>query len=83
MWPFDQEKGPEWKTISRDPFARQEIVRRVIHPPEYDKGCDWCGGFAKRSGLFEYGIERDDKPGRVAPISGKFCSISCLRSYHS
>ena len=78
--------------ISRDPFARHDIVRRVV---QTHASCTWCGG--KRTvgsntparrvtlGLYEYGTERDDRPGErnVNWHTGLFCCKSCHDSYHS
>lgn len=72
-------------TISRDPFARTELVREVTE----NKGeCDWCGS-RRRSpkgnilGLFRYGTEADGLYTRVNWASGHFCSIGCCRAYNS
>ena len=64
------------RTISRDPFARENLVRRTIH-----KACEclWCGVRSNR--MFNYGIERDDKNGRVEWHGRVFCSIGCFRDY--
>lgn len=65
--------------ISRDPFARETLVRRVV------KGyscCQWCGNERVQGGLFEYGTERYDRPG-VNWHKGYFCSKGCHDSYHS
>jgi len=73
--------------ISRDPFARTEIHRRReydsrgVHTPA---DCSWCGRVKEtRSGhkyLFRYSIESDG--GRKSDITGRFCSVSCMRAYH-
>lgn len=64
--------------ISHDPYARHSIMRRTV----YNAGaCHWCGRGRPGNKLFEYGIERDDRPGRIAWARGRFCSISCWRAY--
>ena len=69
--------------ISRDPFSRTEIHRRleVCHD-----GCKWCGGYRTHKGantwnLFRYYTETDG--GRWHDHPGLFCSKSCHDSYHS
>lgn len=72
--------------ISRDPFAREDRVRRVVYGPM--DGCTWCGGFRpwRRNGknpgfkLFEYGTWSDG--GRVSWNGRGFCCISCFRIYN-
>lgn len=68
--------------ISRDPFARTEVHRRleVGH-----NGCDWCGAQRTHKGattwnLFRYYTETDG--GRRHDHKGLFCSKSCHDSYH-
>lgn len=69
--------------ISRDPFARTELHRRRVY--RWYSSCRWCGNCKetpKGTGfLFEYSQESDD--GRKSNIPGLFCSIDCMRSYHS
>lgn len=65
--------------ISRDPFARQELVRRTIYSPKVNPPvCDWCGSRAR----FQYGTWRD---GSARPDYDLrvFCSVGCYRSFHS
>lgn len=69
--------------ISRDPFAREEIHREVVH--SLCTTCRFCGGTRhvrrdKCSSLFRYWVETDG--GTKHEISGVFCSIGCMRSYH-
>lgn len=72
-------------TISHDPFARTELVRRVTS----DKGlCGWCGrnrrsAWRRIAGLFEYGIHADDNLGYGAYDGKHFCCKSCRDSYYS
>jgi hypothetical protein len=71
-----------WASVARDPFARVELVRRALTAEDTGgQQCCWCGGKRPRGGLFEYGVERDARPGRVAEIPGLFCSVGCMRSY--
>lgn len=72
-------------SVSHDPFARESLVRRIVHGGT----CDNCGGNRVKHGeitsaLFQYGTERDDRPGEknVNWHKGKFCSKSCHDSYH-
>lgn len=71
------------RQISRDPFARETLMsERVYHTP----GCDWCSQSHStrdhmRSFNFRYFVETDG--GRRHDIHGQFCSVSCMRSYHS
>jgi len=69
--------------ISRDPFAREEIHRERIY---IGHGmCRWCGrvnnGTNGRRWLFQYRVESDG--GRSNNIEGLFCSIGCMRDFHS
>ena len=70
--------------ISRDPFARTELVRHKV-TTALNCTCLWCGQKRKKDVLFEYGTERDDRPGEhnVAWHKGLFCSKSCHNSYHN
>lgn len=73
--------------ISRDPFSRTEIHRRTFRPLNVgyyglaSPTCDWCGQRNRRGGLYVYSVETDG--GRRLEIRGAFCSIGCMRSYHS
>ena len=69
----------DFVSVSRDPFAREDIVRETV---ETSNTCDWCGNTRRGGRLFHYGIERDDRPGRVDWQSGLFCSIICMRIYY-
>lgn len=62
--------------VSRDPFARSCVVRRVV--PKDERGeCRWCD----RPGKFEYGVEDDGfRPAHWS--KGHFCSIDCYRTYY-
>lgn len=63
--------------ISRNPFAREEMHRELI-PIEDRPTCSFCSQIAK----FRYFIEPDSVTYRRNDISGQFCSIGCMRSYH-
>ena len=60
--------------ISRDPFARHDVVRRVVDT----KPCSWCGHDAK----FQYSVVADGI--NITPYYGHrvFCNIICWRSYN-
>ena len=63
-------------TISHDSFGRWSLVRVVVPYPD---SCDWCGS---RPGRFAYMVGADDRPGRISPIRGAFCSVGCMRAFH-
>jgi hypothetical protein len=53
--------SPDFIQLARDPFAREDVVRRSV---QTFGSCTWCGGFRMRAGkalrhLFQYGIWRD------------------------
>lgn len=73
--------------ISRDSFARTELHKLKWRT---ERTCKWCGQNKrdKRRGvpvgapyLFVFRVLHDG--GRVEHITGEFCSVSCMRSYHS
>lgn len=64
-------------TISRDVFARMDVVRETVTKPDR-KPCAWCGQLAR----FRYGVQPDSISGRVSWYDKMFCSVGCLRSYH-
>jgi len=64
----------EIKQISRDPFARLDVVRRVVRS---DNTCAWCG----QKGKFQYGMWPDD--GKPHFNKKMFCSVDCYRMYYS
>ena len=67
--------------VSRDPFAREELHRERDYGPAT---CDWCGQQRRtpsgRPYLFAFRIETDG--GRTSALRGRFCSVSCLRTYN-
>lgn len=70
--------------ISRDPFARTTLERRVV---KTNDTCSWCGQHRNFMGrplanLFEYGTEPDGVASRINWHAGLFCSRSCHDSYH-
>lgn len=69
--------------VSRDPFARTEVHRRLEVGHD---GCSNCGGYRSWKGiktwnLFRYSTETDG--GRRMDHSGLFCSKSCHDIYHN
>ena len=68
---------PKLVEIYHDGFARYSILRQTIKK-DYRTLCLFCGKDAK----FKYYIQNDDST-RLNSISGKFCSISCMRAYHN
>ena len=59
-------------TISRDPFARSETVRRVVVTDHE------CAGCARRA-RFQYGTEFDGISARIHWSPVLVCSLACLR----
>jgi hypothetical protein len=59
-------------TISRDPFARSETVRRVVRV-EVE-----CAGCARRA-RFQYGLLADGIRTRVSWSPVLVCSLACHR----
>lgn len=69
--------------LSRDPFARTQIIRMTEIT---NKTCSWCGNKRMKKGkilnkLFYYGIEHDS--GHTFWDRIPFCSIGCRNSYRS
>lgn len=75
--------------ISRDPFARQTLMRETVRcglDTFHNATCQNCGSTsdtprANYRRLFRYIISPD--AGRDNPIKGLFCSIECMRPYHN
>jgi hypothetical protein len=61
-------------TISRDPFARSEVVRRLV-----DTQVE-CAGCARRA-RFQYGIESDGIRTQVHWSPVLVCSLACHRGH--
>jgi hypothetical protein len=74
--------------ISRDPFARTELMRQSVISTD---GCTNCGGqrTPRQDGqrkLFQYGTARDGISASYTATrwhEGLFCGKSCHDSYHS
>ena len=62
-------------TLQHDGFARTALVRESGEVP-HGTECGWCNQAAR----FRYGIERDDRPGRIDWASGYWCSVGCFRN---
>lgn len=71
------------KEVSHDAFARESIIRKNESGIET---CSMCGNARKTpSGkryLYRYGVEHDDKPGRIAWDDRKFCCKACRDGYY-
>lgn len=67
---------PRFTQVSRDPFARETLIRKSTST---SKTCDYCGQ-NHRGKLYTYGSETDS--GRKTWAKGKFCSVQCYRDYH-
>jgi hypothetical protein len=65
--------------LGSDPFSRETLVRETRR--EIPRGCDWCGRRRKSWSLYAYG--QQSPMGRVNWIRGLFCSVGCMRTYHS
>lgn len=71
----------------RDPFARETIgKKRVYLTLNHVTGCTECG-FRKttktgREFLYKYTVDRDGIYNNLSEISGLFCGVDCLNSYH-
>jgi hypothetical protein len=59
-------------TVNRDPFARCEVVRRLV-----DTQVE-CAGCARRA-RFQYGLLSDGIRTRVSWSPVLVCGLSCLR----
>lgn len=71
--------------ISRDPFARTSLVRRIVWVHSPSRTCSWCDGQritpAGNRYLFSYGTEYDDN-NHLNWHEGRFCADDCFYSYH-
>jgi hypothetical protein len=59
-------------TVSRDPFARSEVVRRVVR---VEVECAAC----TRRARFQYGVEHDGIRTQVHWSPVLVCSLACHR----
>ncbi len=70
-------------SISRNPFAREDVIREVV---KTTCTCQWCGQKRHKKGqpidgLFAYGVENDN--GRQSiDYRHLFCSVGCFRAYN-
>jgi len=74
------------RRLSRDPFSRSElwVIRDYSCFTGSRRGCDWCGQTHEGPGAHPYlnHYWREYDSGRRAEINGRFCSVSCMRSYN-
>lgn len=73
---FEAVQLGEERSLSRDPFARHNVIKQTVEGKE----CDNCGQPGKNGKLFQYGIDPD--AGKKSFSKGKFCSKGCHNSYH-
>lgn len=70
--------------VSRDPIARLELHSRRDYDNLHGCGCAWCGELRHtpkgRPFLMTFWHESDG--GRKSEVPGRFCTVSCYRSYH-
>ena len=71
------------RQISRDPFARETLLKSNYLDSSGTKTCDWCGSKRPDRYLYQYFTERDSINPRPVGIKGLFCSIACMRNYHA
>jgi hypothetical protein len=74
------------RQISRDPFARETLMRESVRVSLAAGGCAWCGGKRPlRAGddymLYRYHVETDGGRKHAAAGGKLFCSVDCLRTY--
>ena len=83
------------RVISRDPFARLDVVRETLTGFTVDRfegetgfgarlySCDWCGTtrWTRGGHPFAYRYGTQDDNGRTGWDSHRFCSKSCRDSY--
>jgi hypothetical protein len=70
-------------TLSRDPFARADVVRRSTTPGAC---CAWCG---KAGARYQYDVDVDGRsraferrPFSIFEPARVFCSVGCFRAFH-
>jgi hypothetical protein len=69
-----------YAVISRDPFARQDLVRRQM--PARADGCAECGNLNRNGKLWQYGTDPDRIVARTSWHVGVFCSKACHDAHH-
>jgi hypothetical protein len=70
--------------IAHDGMARYELHKVRYNTAPHTQTCSWCGGTDKRGNVYTFGTVPDDRlSGRLDRARGKFCSVSCYRTYHS
>jgi hypothetical protein len=78
------ESEAKMKQVSHNPFARESMIRENVYVTV--ETCAWCGNVRKtktgKAYLYRYGIEPDDKPGRISYLRGLYCDAHCMRAHH-
>lgn len=64
--------------VNRNPFAREELHKEPVRGT-----CSWCGNSNRYAKVWKYRIEPDGILNRSFEITGQFCSIGCMKAYHS
>ncbi len=67
--------------VSRDPFARETIVKRKATKAECASGCAFCGCRAGVGPLYVYGVDPDRVVPRTSWDRKAFCSKGCRDAY--
>lgn len=72
------------RQISRDSFARETLLNKRVYT---QKTCDWCGQQKMtpkgHTYLYKYIVIPDSISNRDGEIPGLFCSVECMKAYHS
>jgi hypothetical protein len=76
------------RLIYRDSFARHELHRQTyFNTSGVVMGCKWCGAIPQtktgRKYLYQYWYERDAIRSNRNYVNGFFCSVECMRTYHT
>jgi hypothetical protein len=68
--------------VVRDPYARQELHRTRHYVSA--STCRWCGGVrtTPKGARFLFAYEVQSDGGRRSMVSGFFCNVGCMRSFH-
>lgn len=75
---------PNLIQVSRDPFARYDILRECVPAKDLQPGqnCAWCGNRRRAGGLFRYYVNHDGNNRNEPLCDGKlFCGKSCMGAY--